>query len=111
MIYSIGTNFPSLSSSMFVHLLVFNLITVIPSLCLFFLQITTNIFRALPPSENPDFDPEEDEPTLEASWPHIQVSFDASCCLCLLEILNISYLCAYLCCFFSSWCTSSCCAS
>lgn len=38
-----------------------------------FLQISTNIFRTLPPSENPDFDPEEDEPTLEASWPHIQV--------------------------------------
>lgn len=37
-------------------------------------QIVTNIFRTLPPSENPDFDPEEDEPTLEASWPHIQVS-------------------------------------
>lgn len=37
------------------------------------LQISTNIFRTLPPSENPDFDPEEDEPTLEASWPHIQV--------------------------------------
>lgn len=39
-----------------------------------FIQISTNIFRTLPPSENPDFDPEEDEPTLEASWPHIQVS-------------------------------------
>lgn len=37
------------------------------------LQICTNIFRTLPPSDNPDFDPEEDEPTLEASWPHVQV--------------------------------------
>lgn len=37
------------------------------------MQICTNIFRVLPPSENPDFDPEEDEPTLEAAWPHIQV--------------------------------------
>lgn len=37
------------------------------------LQISSNIFRTLPPSDNPDFDPEEDEPTLEASWPHIQV--------------------------------------
>ncbi|KAL0965029.1 hypothetical protein UPYG_G00275860 [Umbra pygmaea] len=26
-------------------------------------MICTNIFRTLPPSENPDFDPEEDEPT------------------------------------------------
>lgn len=39
----------------------------------FLLQISSNIFRTLPPSDNPDFDPEEDEPTLEASWPHIQV--------------------------------------
>jgi len=37
------------------------------------LQISSNIFRTLPPSDNPDFDPEEDEPSLEASWPHIQV--------------------------------------
>ncbi|XP_060034383.1 serine/threonine-protein phosphatase 2A 56 kDa regulatory subunit alpha isoform isoform X3 [Erinaceus europaeus] len=36
-------------------------------------MISANIFRTLPPSENPDFDPEEDEPTLEASWPHIQL--------------------------------------
>ncbi|KAK2535629.1 Ppp2r5a [Columba guinea] len=36
-------------------------------------MISSNIFRTLPPSDNPDFDPEEDEPTLEASWPHIQV--------------------------------------
>lgn len=36
-------------------------------------MICTNIFRTLPPSDNPDFDPEEDEPTLEASWPHVQV--------------------------------------
>uniref|UniRef100_A0A1A7XBS8 Serine/threonine protein phosphatase 2A regulatory subunit n=2 Tax=Iconisemion striatum TaxID=60296 RepID=A0A1A7XBS8_9TELE len=39
-------------------------------------MICTNIFRALPPSENPDFDPEEDEPTLEASWPHIQLVYE-----------------------------------
>uniref|UniRef100_A0A8D3DCP4 Serine/threonine protein phosphatase 2A regulatory subunit n=1 Tax=Scophthalmus maximus TaxID=52904 RepID=A0A8D3DCP4_SCOMX len=36
-------------------------------------MISVNIFRTLPPSENPEFDPEEDEPTLEASWPHLQV--------------------------------------
>ncbi|XP_073195076.1 serine/threonine-protein phosphatase 2A 56 kDa regulatory subunit alpha isoform isoform X2 [Lepidochelys kempii] len=36
-------------------------------------MISSNIFRTLPPSDNPDFDPEEDEPTLEASWPHIQL--------------------------------------
>ncbi|XP_020650261.1 serine/threonine-protein phosphatase 2A 56 kDa regulatory subunit alpha isoform [Pogona vitticeps] len=39
-------------------------------------MISSNIFRTLPPSENPDFDPEEDEPTLEASWPHIQLVYE-----------------------------------
>lgn len=37
-------------------------------------KVAVNIFRTLPPSDNPDFDPEEDDPTLEASWPHLQVS-------------------------------------
>nr|CAD7570133.1 unnamed protein product [Timema californicum] len=36
-------------------------------------MISANLFRTLPPSENPDFDPEEDDPTLEASWPHLQL--------------------------------------
>jgi len=36
-------------------------------------QIACNIFRTLPPSDNPDYDPDEDDPTLEASWPHLQV--------------------------------------
>ena len=42
----------------------------------FSLQFTVNLFRTLPPSSNPsgaEFDPEEDEPTLEAAWPHLQV--------------------------------------
>ena len=42
----------------------------------FFLQYAVNLFRTLPPSSNPsgaEFDPEEDEPTLEAAWPHLQV--------------------------------------
>lgn len=38
--------------------------------------IACNIFRTLPPSDNPDFDPEEDDPTLEASWPHLQLVYD-----------------------------------
>uniref|UniRef100_A0A8C5DYV3 Serine/threonine protein phosphatase 2A regulatory subunit n=1 Tax=Gouania willdenowi TaxID=441366 RepID=A0A8C5DYV3_GOUWI len=38
--------------------------------------ISVNIFRTLPPSENPEFDPEEDEPTLEASWPHLQLVYE-----------------------------------
>lgn len=39
-------------------------------------QFSVNLFRTLPPSSNPtgaEFDPEEDEPTLEAAWPHLQV--------------------------------------
>lgn len=39
-------------------------------------QISCNLFRTLPPSENPDFDPEEDDPTLEASWPHLQLVYE-----------------------------------
>ena len=39
-------------------------------------QVAYNIFRTLPPSENPDFDPEEDDPTLEASWPHLQIVYE-----------------------------------
>ncbi|KAE8741377.1 hypothetical protein FOCC_FOCC013076 [Frankliniella occidentalis] len=39
-------------------------------------MISANLFRTLPPSENPDFDPEEDDPTLEASWPHLQFVYE-----------------------------------
>ena len=39
-------------------------------------QIACNLFRTLPPSDNPDFDPEEDDPTLEASWPHLQIVYE-----------------------------------
>lgn len=39
-------------------------------------QVSVNLFRTLPPSENPDFDPEEDDPTLEASWPHLQLVYE-----------------------------------
>ena len=38
-----------------------------------------NVFRCLPPTQNPSgeaFDPEEDEPVLESSWPHLQVKRD-----------------------------------
>ena len=39
-------------------------------------QIACNLFRTLPPSDNPDFDPEEDDPTLEASWPHLTLVYE-----------------------------------
>lgn len=38
-----------------------------------------NVFRTLPPCSNPngaEFDPEEDEPTLEAAWPHLQLVYE-----------------------------------
>lgn len=47
---------------------------VLKALCV--CQFSVNLFRTLPPSSNPtgaEFDPEEDEPTLEAAWPHLQV--------------------------------------
>lgn len=37
--------------------------------------VTTNICRALPP-QTEDFDPEEDDPVLEPSWPHLQVVYE-----------------------------------
>ncbi|KAL0266946.1 UNVERIFIED_CONTAM: hypothetical protein PYX00_009350 [Menopon gallinae] len=39
-------------------------------------MVGTNLFRTLPPSENPDFDPEEDDPMLEASWPHLHLVYE-----------------------------------
>ena len=37
--------------------------------------VASNAFRPLPPREaTTDFDPEDDEPTPEPSWPHLQVS-------------------------------------
>lgn len=42
-------------------------------------QFAINLFRTLPPSSNPngaEFDPEEDEPTLESSWPHLQIVYE-----------------------------------
>uniref|UniRef100_A0A8C6WWQ3 Serine/threonine protein phosphatase 2A regulatory subunit n=1 Tax=Neogobius melanostomus TaxID=47308 RepID=A0A8C6WWQ3_9GOBI len=42
-------------------------------------MFAVNMFRTLPPSLNPtgaEFDPEEDEPTLEAAWPHLQLVYE-----------------------------------
>ncbi|XP_015205785.2 serine/threonine-protein phosphatase 2A 56 kDa regulatory subunit gamma isoform isoform X2 [Lepisosteus oculatus] len=42
-------------------------------------MFSVNMFRTLPPSSNPtgaEFDPEEDEPTLEAAWPHLQLVYE-----------------------------------
>jgi serine/threonine-protein phosphatase 2A regulatory subunit B' len=42
-------------------------------------MIAVNLFRPLPPHLNPmgaEYDPEEDEPILEAAWPHIQLVYE-----------------------------------
>ncbi|CAB3397585.1 unnamed protein product [Caenorhabditis bovis] len=42
-------------------------------------MFATNLFRPLSPPTNPigaEFDPDEDEPTLEAAWPHLQLVYE-----------------------------------
>nr|CEL70647.1 TPA: GE25516, related [Neospora caninum Liverpool] len=42
-------------------------------------MVSANIFRALPPSHvsnSATYDPEEEEPTLESSWPHLQIVYE-----------------------------------
>lgn len=42
-------------------------------------MFAVNTFRTLPPPSNPngaEFDPEEDEPNLEAAWPHLQIVYE-----------------------------------
>ena len=53
--------------------------TVISTFHSCFFQFAVNAYRTLPPSTNPsgaEFDPEEDEPTLEPSWPHLQLVYE-----------------------------------
>lgn len=87
-------------------------------------MVKANICRALPPN-NEDFDPEEDEPILENSWPHLQVGFLTRCfpfCLSLslssffrsippsFELPNINNLTSFILFIFCRWCTSFSCA-
>ena len=37
--------------------------------------VRINLFRALPP-QSADYDPEEDEPAMEPTWPHMQVVYE-----------------------------------
>eukprot|EP01083_Nonionella_stella_P153110 491481_1 len=41
-----------------------------------FEMIGTNLFRNLPPPVRDDFDPEEDQPNLDPSWPHLQFVYE-----------------------------------
>ena len=38
-------------------------------------MLQVNLFRTLPPQAD-DFDPEEDEPSMEPAWPHLQVVYE-----------------------------------
>lgn len=38
-------------------------------------MVRINVFRPLPPPAD-DFDPEEDEPAMEPSWPHLQIVYE-----------------------------------
>ena len=38
-------------------------------------MVRSNLFRTLPPQAD-DFDPEEDEPSMEPAWPHLQVVYE-----------------------------------
>lgn len=53
--------------------------TTLLNFSLYNFQFAVNLFRTLPPPSNPngaEFDPEEDEPTLESSWPHLQIVYE-----------------------------------
>lgn len=41
-------------------------------------MLSSNLFRALPPSshDGDNYDPEEEEPTLEPAWPHLQIVYE-----------------------------------
>lgn len=39
-------------------------------------MVGNNLFRVLPPADTPDYDPEEDDPSLEAAWPHLQIVYE-----------------------------------
>lgn len=39
-------------------------------------MVAANLFRVLPPQELHDYDPEEDDPTLESAWPHLQIVYE-----------------------------------
>ncbi|KAF8384686.1 pptr-2 [Pristionchus pacificus] len=42
-------------------------------------MLATNLFRSLSPPSNPagaEYDPDEDEPTLEVAWPHLQLVYE-----------------------------------
>ena len=53
-------------------------------------MFSANLFRSLPPPSVPpgvEFDPEEDEPALEPSWPHFKVKEDK----CMRSCISLTY--------------------
>ena len=53
-------------------------------------MVRINLFRTLPP-QTEDFDPEEDEPTMEPAWPHLQVQLRLQLQLILLLLVCLLY--------------------
>ena len=50
------------------------------------MQMVNNAFRTLPPLERgTEYDPDEDEPPTELTWPHLEVSVSSSPSLSLLH--------------------------
>ena len=39
-------------------------------------MVAANLFRTLPPRDEDGFDPDEEEPVLEAAWPHLQIVYE-----------------------------------
>jgi len=39
-------------------------------------MLEANVFRDLPPQQNEEFDPEEEEHNLDSSWPHLQAVYE-----------------------------------
>jgi len=39
-------------------------------------MVSANLFRALPSQSEDSIDPEDDEPTLEPAWPHLQIVYE-----------------------------------
>ena len=75
----INVSFSDMTYLSYLTLVKISLVSMIKILAQIVQMFSVNLFRALPPSSSPngaEFDPEEDEPTLEAAWPHLQLVYE-----------------------------------
>ena len=75
----INVSFSDMTYLSYLTLVKISLVSMIKILVQIVQMFSVNLFRALPPSSSPngaEFDPEEDEPTLEAAWPHLQLVYE-----------------------------------